>query len=254
MQLIFDVGNSNIVIAIYNGKEWKAIKRIETKKSIPEVYYHGVLTDMLLESEITHEDILNIYISSVVSEVSNDLMHAVQQYFGVEPKLLSADDFINLDMHIPKPYEIGSDLVANAYYAIKKYDHDCIVVDFGTALTFTVVTKNHGIEGVTIAPGLRTSIKALFLGTSKLPEVPLELPSSVIGKNTIHAIQAGVLYGYVGLVKEMITRIRNERGNNCMVVATGGLSSILPPLHQYFDEVDPCLTLEGIKMIGEKCG
>ena len=124
-------------------------------------------------------------------------------------------------------------------------------MDFGTALTFTAVGQSGEIMGVNIVPGLQTAIKALFMNTSKLPEVELKLPESALGKNTIHAIQAGVLYGYTGLVKGMLEAIRKETGLSFTVVATGGLSSILTSLEGEFDEVDRNLTLEGLRLIAE---
>ena len=152
-------------------------------------------------------------------------------------------------MRTQNPYEIGTDLLANAVAAKELHGGDTIVVDFGTALTFTVVDKDGLILGVNIAPGLKTAIKALVGQTAQLPEVPLELPESVLGKNTIHAIQNGVLWGYISMVEGMLDRIQKELGREVKVVATGGLSSILTPLHDRFDKVDRHLTLEGLRII-----
>ena len=142
-------------------------------------------------------------------------------------------------------------MVCNAAYAYYTYKRTCVIVDFGTALTFTVITGEGKIVGVSIAPGLKTAVKALFSNTAQLPEVPLVMPDSAIGKNTVHAIQAGILWGYVGMVREMIYQIKKEIGQDCMVLATGGLSSILTPLQDDFDEVDKALTLNGLKIIAE---
>ena len=147
------------------------------------------------------------------------------------------------------PHEIGTDLIANATAAHLLHPGDCMVIDFGTALTFTVIEASGDIKGVNIAPGLKTAIRALVGNTAQLPEVPLELPDSAIGKNTVHAIQSGVLWGYVGMVEGMVSRIKAEVGQDLKVVATGGLSSILHPLHDLFDTVDPKLTLEGLRLI-----
>lgn len=249
MQLILDIGNSNIVSAIYQDGNCIYTNRIKTDKFQPAFYYQNYFSRILLELSLRPERISDICISSVVIEITDTIVEAVVFYFGKSPFVINPEVIIGLDMPVPRPYEIGSDLVANAYTIYKKEMRDSIVVDFGTALTFTVVSAEKGVLGVTIAPGLKTSIKALSASTSRLPEVPLKMPESSIGKNTVHAIQAGVLFGYIGLVKEITNRIRNETGAHYRLVATGGLSAILEPLESYFDEIDPHLTLSGIQLM-----
>ena len=151
-------------------------------------------------------------------------------------------------MTIDNPHEIGSDLVANAVAAHDRFRDNVVVVDFGTALTFTVIDKAGKILGVAIAPGVLTAMKSLVGNTALLPEIPLELPDSVIGKNTVHAMQAGIMYGYAGLVEGVLKRIRNEIGK-CKIISTGGLSQVMTPLHHLFDTIEPHLTLEGMKLI-----
>jgi type III pantothenate kinase len=175
----------------------------------------------------------------------------VEEMFGLPIVVVGPDIYHKLGLEILSPYEIGTDLVANAVYAYYTYQQDCIIIDFGTALTFTVVSKDAKILGVSIAPGLQTAVKSLFSNTAQLPQVPLEMPESAIGQNTVHAIQAGVLWGYVGLVEKMLERIKIELGSPHKVLATGGLSSILTPLRWQFDEVDKSLTLNGLKIIAE---
>jgi type III pantothenate kinase len=166
--------------------------------------------------------------------------------------VVGPDVYPRLEVRIDRPHEIGSDLVANAVAAYTKYRSNCIVVDFGTALTFTTVTARGHLLGVAIAPGLRTAIKALSQNTAKLPDVPLEMPTSAIGKNTIQAMQAGVLLGYVGLVESLVNHIRTELGDPaCRAVATGGLSSIITPLKGVFHAIEPNLTLNGLRIIGQ---
>jgi len=145
--------------------------------------------------------------------------------------------------------EIGTDLVCNAVEASSMYDENVIVVDFGTALTFTTVSKNNQILGVNIVPGLQTSINSLYKNTAKLPKINLALPEKVIGKNTIHSIQGGIMYGYVGLIKELIFRIKSELSESTKVVATGGLSKFAKPLRGYFSDIIPTLTLDGMLKI-----
>ena len=156
-----------------------------------------------------------------------------------------------LSYEVPRPYEIGTDLVSNAYAAFRKYQRPCIIVDFGTALTFTTVNDIGYIKGVAIAPGIKTAMKALSNNTAQLPEIPLELPSSVIGMHTTHAMQAGILWGYVGIAKELISKIREEVGTEYIAIATGGLSFVMEPLKNVFYAIDPELTLNGLKYMLE---
>jgi type III pantothenate kinase len=171
--------------------------------------------------------------------------------FSRNPLIVGPDLYSQLKIDVNNPREIGSDLVANAVAAFEKSGGNCIVVDFGTALTFTTISKQGKILGVAIAPGLKTALNTLSEGTAKLPEVPLQVPKSVLGQNTIHAMQAGTLIGFSGLVQTLISRIKQEVNSDCRVIATGGLASILDPDHSQFDQVEPNLTLEGLRLIQE---
>lgn len=252
MFLVAEIGNTNILLAIHDGKDWKHKFRYRTKENQPPVFFEVGLRDLLLEWNVTPDDIEGVGVSSVVPEINETIIDALRANTRLEPVLLTPEIFLDLDMRVPRPYEIGSDLVSNAYAAIKKYDSDCIVVDFGTALTFNVITKNRGIEGVTISPGVETAITALSGNTSQLPVVDLELPEKVIGYDTDSAIRSGVLYGYIGLVKEIISRIKEELPSDYKVIATGGLSTVIKPLIPIFDIVDKELTIDGIRFLTEK--
>jgi type III pantothenate kinase len=204
-----------------------------------------------LEHGITVDQIESIGFSSVVPEINGIIEQFCESFFGKLPYKIQEKSYPKLPIRTHRPNEIGTDLMCNVMAAYTRYQGPVIVVDFGTALTFTVVDATGEILGVTIVPGLQTAIKALFMNTSKLPEVELKLPDSVLGKNTIHAIQAGVLYGYTGLVKGMLEAIQVETGLAVTVVATGGLSSILTTLEGTFDAVDRNLTLDGLRLITE---
>lgn len=251
MELVIDAGNSNIVFALYDNEKWIWVDRVDTKNELNEIFLQAYYTDLLLEHDIPAQDIEEVSVSCVVTEIADVLTESIFHYFGKKATLLSPEIFTKLPMHIPKPYEIGSDLVANSFSVYKRKMGNTIIVDFGTALTFTLFTESSGIDGVTIAPGIKTAIQALSLQTSKLPEVPIEFPPSAIGKNTTNAIQAGVMYGYVGLVKEIITKMRSEKQQSYRCIATGGMSGLMEPLRPCFDEIDPYLTLDGIRLIGE---
>lgn len=253
MFLAIDAGNSNVVFALYDEKagKWTNQFRLETHtprlisqlgKKVPLYFLeHGILAS----------EIRKIGFSSVVPEINAIIEQFCQSYFGLSPYLISGKSYANLPVRSLRPNEIGSDLMCNVMAAFSRFSKPVIVVDFGTALTFTAVDSNGKILGVNIVPGLKTAIKSLFANTSKLPEVELRLPASALGQNTIHAIQAGVLYGYTGLVKGMIEAMGAEAGLKFTVVATGGLAAILTPLEKTFDEVDRNLTLEGLRLITE---
>lgn len=253
MFLAIDAGNSNVVFALFDQKsgKWTNQFRLETKtpKLISQLSKKVPL--YFLEHDIHVSQIEKIGFSSVVPEINSIIEQFCHSYFGLSPFLINPKSYAKLPIKALRPNEIGSDLMCNVMAAYTRTSGPVMVVDFGTALTFTVVDATGEILGVNIVPGLKTAIRALFSNTSKLPEVELKLPESALGKNTIHAIQAGVLYGYTGLVKGMIETIEQETGLKFTIVATGGLSAILTNLEKTFDEVDRNLTLEGLRLITE---
>jgi type III pantothenate kinase len=253
--LAIDVGNTNVVFGYWAGDSWKHVWRLPTlDDQETEEFYDMRLIDFLLEADIPRESLRRIVMSSVVPGLNKKLQKVVRHLFAAEPLLLGPEVYPQLGLAIEKPRQIGTDLVANSLAACNQYKQDLIIVDFGTALTFTSVTKSGQILGVAIAPGLKTAANVLFRKTAQLPEVPLELPASAVGKDTVHAIQSGVLIGYVGLVRHMIRHLREELGDHYGVIATGGLSSVLSPLREDFDHINPYLTLDGLRICAEKCG
>ena len=200
MFLATDIGNSNIVIAIHDGEKWKYKYRYDTKTVQPSLFYETGLRDLLLEWGVAPGAIRHAAISSVVPDVTDVITEAIIANVRFEPLILSPEVFLKLDMNIPKIYEIGSDLVANAFAARSQYRRNSIVVDFGTALSFTIYNEKSGIEGVTISPGLKTIISTLSGSTAQLPEIEIKVPASAIGQSTSTAIQAGVLFGFIGLL------------------------------------------------------
>ncbi|HLT07841.1 MAG TPA: type III pantothenate kinase [Cyclobacteriaceae bacterium] len=253
MFLSIDAGNSNIVFGFFDPSlgEWRHEFRVETARAITAIELGQKLSLFFLENNLGPGDVSRIGISSVVPEINPVLVECAAIFFGVAPYLINGSSYGKLRVSTHRPNEIGSDLMANMTAAYERFEQSCIIVDFGTALTFSVVDEQGRVAGVNIVPGLKTAVKSLFINTSKLPEVKLELPSSAIGQNTVHAIQAGVIYGYTGLVKGMLATIKEELGRDCKVIATGGMSKILTPLEGTFDEVDRNLTLKGIKLITE---
>lgn len=251
MLIAIDIGNSNVSLAINKGNKWKHFWRYPTIRDESPFFYRMKIANDLLEHDIDVDKVEKVVLSSVVPSLTPVFKDILPEIFPAPLVVVGPTIFPKISLKIDNPNEIGSDLVANAVAANTIYKKDCIVVDFGTALTFTTVSKEGEVLGVAIAPGLKTAIAALFSKTAQLPEVPLNLPKTPVGKNTIHAIQSGILVGYVGLVKHMLAEIRKEVGDQYIAVATGGLSSILTPLKEEFEDIDVELTMNGLKIIGE---
>lgn len=252
MTLAIDIGNTDITLGLHQNEEWSHIWRLSSAIGNPELYYGIKLREHFFEAGIKTESVKQIVISSVVPGLTDRIVNVVTTLFEKPPVVLGPSVYHHLPIKILNPYEIGSDLVSNALAAYIHFKQNCIVVDFGTALTFTTISKSGEILGVAIAPGLKTAIKSLSQNTAKLFDVPLELPESAMGKNTVHAIQAGILLGYEGLVSSMIKRIKRELADDqCATVATGGLSAIIPTLQDQFTVIDKNLTLNGLRMVGD---
>ncbi len=253
MILAIDIGNSNVTIGLCQAARWKHVWRLPTKTDGESaMFYQLQISDLMLEYAVAPEDIQSVIISTVVPELRHIFEKLSERITGIAALVVGPGVYSKLQLSIENPEELGTDLFANAVAAHYRYQRDCIVVDFGTALTFTCIDRSGKLLGVSIAPGLKTSIGALFQKTAQLPEVPLELPASAVGKNTVHAIQAGVLLGYVGLVRYLLQQLRAELGEQYIALATGGLSAILHPLRDQFHAIEPELTLDGLRIISEE--
>ncbi|MHA8052006.1 type III pantothenate kinase [Aquirufa sp. Wall-65K1] len=251
MLLVVDIGNTDIVFGFYTEGDWKLILRTPTHQPWTTQRMENWIRQEWLEKNIGSLKPQKLIISSVVPSVSYHVQKGLENWLAISAILMSPKLYKKFPIEIISPDEIGSDLVANSVYAHHAYQADVLIVDFGTALTFTLVNAQGKMEGVSIAPGLKTAVKSLFSQTAQLPEVPLEMPQSALGFDTVSAIQSGILWGYVGMVKEMIHRVKDEKGQHVKVLATGGLSSILTPLESYFDEVNKLITLDGLRLIAE---
>lgn len=252
MMLAVDIGNTDVTLGLYKEGRWAHIWRLSSALHHPELYYGIKLREFFFEAGLRTEAVNDIVVSSVVPDLTDRLVNVVKTLFEKQPVVLGPHVYDKLPIEVLNPYEIGSDLVSNALAAYTRFKANCIVVDFGTALTFTTVDAKGKILGVAIVPGLKTAIRSLSQNTAKLFDVPLVLPDSVLGKNTVHAIQAGILIGYEGLVNAMLKRIKSELNDpHCATVATGGLSSIITSIKDEFTEVDKNLTLDGLRIISE---
>ncbi|MCI4670752.1 MAG: type III pantothenate kinase [Bacteroidia bacterium] len=249
MILAIDIGNSDIVWGIYRAGQWLPEWR---HPSSDYLKVEETLKKKIEETEVDFSQLSRVVLSSVVPGITPFMLDVIRRYTQRDPLLMGPDLYQQMELEIDNPWEIGSDLVANALAGYELTKDYCVVIDFGTALTFTCVSDTGYVLGVSIAPGLKTAMNALFYNTAQLPQVPLEIPPNSLGKNTAHALQSGIMLGYVGLVKELLARFREDIGHDFKVLATGGLARFMTPLHSYFDMMDPMLTLDGLRLVAER--
>jgi type III pantothenate kinase len=261
MLLAIDVGNTNICAGVFDGRGASGAAsgaapstslRIHTVPKKTEDEYSTIFRSILDERGVDPALIDRIVLSSVVPSLTEAIEIMCGRLFGIAPTTLGPAVYPKLPLKlVPDPHEIGSDLVADALAAWKRFGGACVVVDFGTALTLTCVGHDARILGVSIAPGLGTAVNALSRDTAQLPFVQLAAPPSVIGTNSKLSIQSGVVLGYVGLVEHLIGLIRGEIGGEVKVIATGGLCRTMAGLTRAFDAVDVDLTLNGLALVAE---
>lgn len=263
MLLAIDVGNTNVVIALFHETELVHEWRINSDPKRTADEYISILLSLFRDAGLSLSAIDSSVMSTVVPQLLGPFIRVVERLSGKKPLVVNASIYDKLPVKVPQTaiHEIGTDLVCNAVEAYFLCKKSCIVVDFGTALTFTALAADGQIEGVAITPGLGTAVTALFSNTAQLPSVPLEAPPSSLGTNTIHSIQAGIVLGYKGLVEALIADMKRDMHNKngtpeseIHVVATGGLNSVLKPITSVFQHVDKQLTLKGLRRIAEICG
>ena len=255
MLLVIDVGNTNTVIGIYNGKELVKDWRIRTVNTITEDEFNIIAVNLFTGSDIKSKDIRHIVISCVVPPLVSILDSFCRKYLGRHPLWVDAKSVNIMPILYNNPDEVGADRIANSIAAFEKYKTSLIVVDFGTATTFDAVSEDGEYLGGAICPGIMISAEALFLKASKLPRVEIfSHPEKIIGKDTASSIRSGIIYGYAGLVDGIVRRMKIEMGTAPKVVATGGVSSLMAEVCDSIEEVEPSLTLEGLRIIYEKIG
>ena len=252
MLLAIDIGNTNVVCGLSDNNHWTEQFRIHTVVNKTADEYEVIYRTLLASRKIDLKQIDRVVVSSVVPSLILPFREMIQKLFGQEPLIVGPDLYPRLNVGIINPYEIGTDLVANAVAAHNKYQGNCIVVDFGTALTFTAIKADGNILGVSIAPGLKTAMASLSQKAAQLPNVDIAVPPSCIGTNTVHAMQAGIVLGYKGLIESLLNAIKEELGGKCTVIATGGLSTVMISITDCFDHHEPLLTLDGLKIIGNQ--
>ena len=247
MFFAIDVGNSNIVWSAWDGAQWHESYRFDTQAGD----YKDRLHAWLKKAELDRQAITSVMISSVVPDITRQLQQVITELLEVEPVLLNAKTDTGITLGADKPERVGADLIADAVGAYALVEDDCIVVDFGTATTVMAVEKPGVLSGVAICTGLNVSIEALVSKAAQLEDIPLEVPDSPLGKNTVAAMQSGLILGHICMVERLIERIQQEIGP-AAVVATGGLVTLLAPHTDSFNFVEPLLTLDGLRLTAKR--
>ncbi len=249
MLLVIDVGNTNTVLGVYDGEVLVDHWRIRTEREKTADEWWILFRDLFQFDHIDSRDFEGLIISSVVPPVLDMLQSMTKRYFHVEPLIVGAEIETGMPIFYDNPAEVGADRIVNAVAAFERHKRSMIVVDFGTATTFDYVSSKGEYMGGVIAPGIGISAEALFQRTSKLPRVEILKPKKIIGKNTVHSMQSGIFFGYVGLVDEIVKRMKKEVKSDPKVIATGGLADLIAGDSETIEEVNEFLTLEGLRII-----
>ena len=250
MLLAIDIGNTNIKYGIYDGEELVASFRVSSRLSRTADEYGSVLINLLASKGLKTSDVSGVIMSSVIPSLNYTICHMCEYFFGISPLMVGPGIKTGLNIKADNPKEVGADIIVNSVSAFRKYGGPVIVIDFGTATTFDVITENCELIGVAIAPGIKTSLEGLTKNTAQLPTIELEAPRSVLGKNTKTSMQSGVIFGFAGLVDNIVKKIRKELKNDKIkVVATGGLGEMIAKETETVGTVDRTLTLDGLKEI-----
>jgi type III pantothenate kinase len=249
MILVMDTGNTNISLGIFNDDKLMHHWCMETDPHKTEDEYAMQVKSLFTHVDLSFTDIDGIIISSVVPPIMFSLEAMCRKYFSLEPLIVGPGVKTGLNIKYENPREVGADRIVNAVAALHEYESPLIIVDFGTATTYCYLNDKGDYMGGAIAPGINISTEALFARASKLPRVEIMRPGNVIGKNTVSAMQSGIVYGYVGQVEGIVSRIKMQSKKEPLVIATGGLASLIAKESTIIDIVDPFLTLKGLRII-----
>jgi len=251
MLLTIDIGNTNLTLGLYEGEQLGAHWRLATDNNRMPDEYGLQFLGLLQNAGKTLKDIHGISLASVVPPLTGRVIQACREYLKQEPLVVDAGIKTGLKIRYEDPRTVGADRVCDAVAVLKFYGGPACVVDFGTATTFNAITKDGEYLGGAITAGVNLAAESLFTHAAKLPRIDLQRPPSVIGRNTIHAMQSGLLFGYVSMVEGMVARFRSELGSDMKVIATGGMAEVIAKETQVVNFIAPWLTLDGLRMIWE---
>lgn len=254
MLLAIDIGNTNITLGLWDGKTWRLQWRLRTvhEKTVDE---YGIYLKMLLSEVGLTGTVENVILSSVVPPLSKTFSAACERYLGCSVTQVTMDMDTGIRVATENPAEVGADRIVNAAAAYHLYAGACIIVDMGTATTLDVVSEEGALLGVVIAPGLELAAEALTGRAAQLSRVALEAPPRVLGRNTVHAMQSGLIFGYTCLIEGLVGRLQEEvQMADATVVGTGGLIDLITPHTEAIGRVEPWLTLTGLRLISERVG
>ena len=256
MVLVMDAGNTNIVIGVYRDDKLIADWRLSTDLKRTSDEYGALITDLFNRNGLDRSEVKGVIISSVVPSIMYSVESTIKKYLNTKAVMVGPGVKTGINIKYDNPREVGADRIVNAVAALEKYKRTMIIIDFGTATTFCAVTAKGNYLGGAICPGIKISAEALFYRAAKLPRIELIKTPAIICRNTVSSMQAGVFYGYVGQVDYIVRKFKEELigmgEEEPLVVATGGMASMIKEESKQIDVIDPYLTLKGLKTIYEK--
>lgn len=252
MLIALDVGNTNTVVGVFEGKELRVHWRLSTRRDGTADEYGMLISNLLHLTGLEPGHISALIIASVVPPLQSSLEEMGRRYFGIAPLVVGPGTETGMSILCDNPREVGADRIVNAVAAFETYGGPAIVIDFGTATTFDAISAKGEYLGGVIAPGIGIAAEALFERTAKLPRIDIAKPNSVVGKTTVTSMQSGLFFGYLGLVEGIVGRMREEIGGDPVVIGTGGLAHLILAESPHIKHVDPLLTLTGLRIIYER--
>lgn len=253
MLLVIDVGNTNITLGVFEDINIKATFRLTTNNARTSDEFGLIITDLLKVKNIDTKQITAVTIASVVPKVMHSLASGIIKYLGINPLIVGAGTKTGIKIPTANPKEVGADRVVDAVAAYEIYGGPVLVIDFGTAITYDLITEDGSFVAAVTSPGLRIAANALWNETAKLPEIEIALPDTILAKDTVTSMQAGLVYGCIGQTEYIVKRMLKEAGiEKCRVIATGGLGKIIADNTDVIEVYDPNLTLKGLKIISDK--
>lgn len=247
MLLVIDSGNTNTLFAIHDGKNWAGQWRIATDSARTADEYAVWFYQLMNMANLRVEDISDCVISTVVPQSLFNLRNLARRHMNVEPIIVGEPQVdLGVKVRLENPGQVGADRLVNALGAVVRFEGPLILIDSGTATTFDIVSGDHHFEGGIIAPGINLSMRALHEAAAQLPRIAIKRPETVIGRDTVSAMQSGVFWGYIGLIDNLVRRIREEDGRDFTVIGTGGVASLFEGASETIQHYDPDLTIRGL--------